>query len=217
VVAAAAGLYPVAAGLGSRMAVGPGADPLGGSVGVFFVSNGVHVDVWLPARSRGRDWAAWLPSAVPVAADGYVAFGWGSREFFLAVPTWDDLTAGIALRALFVPGEAAMHVTDGGAPAPGAHVHLVRLTPQRLAELAAFVEGSFALDAAGRARLLDDPGYGAGDRFFVARGSYRLFRTCNVWTTEALRAAGLQAALWAPLEHGLRQHLPHNHGQAASP
>ena len=37
------------------------ADPMTGSVNVYFVSNGVHVDVWLPVRAEDLRWDDWLP------------------------------------------------------------------------------------------------------------------------------------------------------------
>ena len=89
----------------------------------------------------------------------------------------------------------------------------MRLTPERYRDLVAFIDAGFAL-AAGRPRLIDHPGYQHNDRFFEGRGSYHLFRTCNVWTNEAVAAAGLPAGLWAPFERHARHHLPKNRGEA---
>ena len=47
-----------------------------------------------------------------------------------------------------------------------------------------------ARDAAGRPVVLG-PGKGDGAVFLAARTPYRAWRTCNVWTAERLRAAGV--------------------------
>jgi uncharacterized protein (TIGR02117 family) len=209
------GLYFGAAEVGMRLSVNGDADPLAGTVDVYLVSNGVHVDVWVPAQHAARDWTTWFPPELPVAPSSYVAFGWGNREFFLEVPTWDDLTLGLALRAVFLPSASAMHVSAFyGAPYENDAVHLLRLTPERYADLVEFLDSGFALDASGRPNLIDHAGYAQNDRFFVGRGSYHLFRTCNVWTNEAVKAMGKQAAWWAPFERNARYHLPRNRGVA---
>lgn len=211
----AVGLYFGAAEVGMRLSVNDETDPLAGTVDVYLVSNGVHVDVWVPAQHAARDWTTWFPPELPVATSRYVAFGWGNREFFLEVPTWDDLTVGIALRAAFSPSASAMHVSAFyGAPYENDQVHLLRLTPERYADLVVFLESGFVLDDRGRPVLIDHPGYAQNDRFFAGRGSYHLFRTCNVWTNEAVKVMGKQAAWWAPFERNARYHLPRNRGRA---
>ena len=41
------------------------------------------------------------------------------------------------------------------------------------------------------------------DAFYDAKGSYNLTRTCNTWTNNALKAAGLKACLWTPFDSGI--------------
>lgn len=213
--ALAVGLYFAAAEVGMRLSTNGDADPLAGTVDVYLVSNGVHIDVWVPAFHPERDWTEWFPPELNVALTGYVAFGWGNREFFLEVPTWDDLTPGLALRAVFSPSPSAMHVSAFyGAPYEDDDVHLLRLTPERYADLVAFLDRGFELDDRGRPILIDHAGYGQNDRFFVGHGAYHLFRTCNVWTNDAVKAMGKQAAWWAPFERNARYHLPRNRGVA---
>jgi uncharacterized protein (TIGR02117 family) len=215
VCALAVGLYCGAAEIGMRLSVNGDADPLAGTVDVYLVSNGVHVDVWVPAQHAARDWTTWFPPELPVVASGYVAFGWGNREFFLEVPTWDDLTLGLALRAVFLPSATAMHVSAFyGAPYEDDDVHLLRLTPERYADLVAFLDGGFELDDRGRPNLIEHAGYAQNDRFFIGRGSYSLFRTCNVWTNDAVKAMGKRAGRWTPFERHVRHHLPRNRGRA---
>ena len=207
-------LYLGAAEVGMRLCVHAEADPEAGEIDVYLVSNGAHVDLWVPTTRPERDWRTWLPPELPLAPRGYVAFGWGDAEFFRRVPTWGDLTPGIALRGALWPTPAAMHVRwFWSPPYVGDHVHRLRIGSERYVDLVRFIESGFALDAAGRPALLDVAGNADNDRFFAGAGRYHLFATCNVWTNEAVKAMGQKAALWAPLERGVRFHLPRNRGQ----
>ena len=210
---ASVALYLAAAEIGTRIAVHGSADPTAGEIDVYLVSNGVHVDIRVPGVRPERDWVAWLPPEVPLRAWGHVAFGWGDREFFLEVPTWDDLTAGVALRGALLPTPSAMHVTAmAGRPREGDQVHRLSLTTQQYADLVRYLDRGFALDSDGHPVLFDHPGYQENDRFFAGQGRYHIFRTCNVWTNNAVKAMGQKAALWAPFERSARFHLPRNRG-----
>lgn len=207
------GLYFAVAEVATRIPVNAAADPDGGEVDVYLVSNGVHVSVWLPTTRPERDWSRWLPPEVPARPSGYVGFGWGDHDFYTEVPTWDDLTAGVALRGALWPTRSAMRATAySGPPIAGEHVHRISLGPEPYQDLVEFVELGFERDGSGGPILLAAPGYGTSDRFFEGRGSYHLFRTCNTWANGAVKAMGQRAALWTPFERGARHHLPRNQG-----
>jgi hypothetical protein len=42
------------------------------------------------------------------------------------------------------------------------------------------------------------PGYDAYDAFYDARGHYSAVATCNAWTGDALRFAGVRVGWWTP-------------------
>ena len=52
--------------------------------------------------------------------------------------------------------------------------------------------------------------YRGNDRFFEAKGSYSCFRTCNTWTNDMLKGAGVVNACWAPTPEAVFLHLPAN-------
>ena len=41
-------------------------------------------------------------------------------------------------------------------------------------------------------------GYAGYDAFYTARGHYSAIRTCNAWTGDALRYAGVRIGRWTP-------------------
>jgi hypothetical protein len=46
-------------------------------------------------------------------------------------------------------------------------------------------------------------GYGPADIFYEGRGRYNAYRTCNEWTGEALRTAGVRTGVWTPLSQSI--------------
>lgn len=200
------GLYVGAAEVLARMP-GGGREPTeNGEYVVYVTTNGVHVDLWLPVWTDVMDWAAWIPPEVPLGSRTHASFGWGDRGFYTQVPTWGDLTPGVALRGALLPSPTAMRVASTYRPhrdSLGVDAFPIGLDRAEYAALVEFVQGSFRVDATGALVLIDHPGYTERDRFFEGEGSYHLFRTCNEWVSNGLRAAGIAAPAWTPFERNV--------------
>ncbi|WP_342240054.1 DUF2459 domain-containing protein [Inquilinus sp. OTU3971] len=164
-----------------------------------------HTDIVLPARDELVDWTAVFPDAVPVAfvPNLHVAFGWGDLTFYRETPSWADLRFRTAMAALLGGGPSALHVAYVLDPAGVPGCTRMALDREARAALIGFIRGTAALDPAGHGVLSAPPGTGTHEAFYAAHGTYRPWRTCNVWTAEALRAAGAPTALWAPFSFGV--------------
>ncbi len=66
------------------------------------------------------------------------------------------------------------------------------MTPTQYRRLAAYIRASFR-DGGARYR-----GYAGYDAFYEANGRYSAVRTCNAWTGDALRFAGVRVGWWTP-------------------
>lgn len=171
-------------------------------VPIYVRTNGIHADLVLPTRHGAVDWSADFPvhhTAGLRAPTGWMAFGWGDRDFLLTTPTWADLRLGTALRAVIGLGEGAMHVEYIEMPT-AYKVRRVRISEAEYQRLVSFVRASFVRDAGGAVRLIDAPGYVHSDAFYDAVESYTFWHTCNEWTRRALAHAGVRTPLWAPLD-----------------
>lgn len=172
---------------------------------VFVRSNGVHVDLVLPALAAGQDLYRRVPPghvASPASASGWIAFGWGQREFYLETPRWSDLTAGNAARAVF-GGRAVMHVEHGSRPRPAAEMRPLLLDTEAYSRLVAYVMDSFVIHAGGQPVPIVGTGYGRSDAFYEATGRYSALRTSNQWAADTLAAAGVKMGLWTPFAQGI--------------
>lgn len=185
--------------------------PAEGGVEIFVVHNDVHTDLVLPAVSPDCDWRPWFPdrdfrAAAPRAE--YLQLGWGERTFYLETPTWADLRPGSALRALFWPTGSVMHVEYRNRPNESPACRRIVISRRQYGQLVRLLQTSFQLDDAGRPRRIPGAAYHAYDAFYEGRGSYHLLHTCNCWTGDMLRGAGVRIGLWTPLPQSVMWSLP---------
>jgi uncharacterized protein (TIGR02117 family) len=201
-------LYVAVAFVLSRIPVAkknPGPAPAD-AVTVFLHTNGVHTDIVLPIKTSQIDWSQQLPFANIPSQDStmrYIAFGWGDKGFYLDTPTWADLKFSTAFKAAFWLGSAAMHATYYHSLASGPETIPLQLSREEYAQLTAYVQQSFALDANGKTQHIKGHSYGQDDAFYEAHRVYSFLYTCNTWTNNALKASGQRACLWTPSDKGI--------------
>jgi uncharacterized protein (TIGR02117 family) len=153
---------------------------------IYAVGRGWHTDVGLTAgRITGR--LEPIRQLFP-GATGFT-FGFGARAWLLAARRGLD-----EIVQALLPAPGAILVTALRAPpveAFGAD-HVVRLavTEAGVDRLVGFLTASFELDQNGAPRLLAAGPY-MGSAFYAASQTYDGIHTCNTWTAEALRAAGV--------------------------
>jgi len=140
---------------------------------IYLHDNGRHVDIILPTTDNT-----------------FISYGWGSKTFYLDVPTWDDLTFRACFNATRTENETLMHVTNNiirkndwiGIP----------VTKWQLDSLNSNILSSFKLDSEGFNQKVAD-GYGSNDTFYKAHGEYGWYYTCNTWANEMLKESGMYA------------------------
>jgi uncharacterized protein (TIGR02117 family) len=192
-------LYLLAALAGSLLPANPAwEEPERGTL-VFLRSNGVHVDIVMPAKAHGLDWRPLLPASdfrEAPANPRWFGFGAGERRVYLETPTWGDITPRTVWAAL-TGGERILHVdrtTDSGAD-----LYAIRLRPEEYRRLWAAIRAEFD----GPPQRIDHPGYGRDDAFYEGRGKASALHTCNTWVADKLRLAGVETSLWSPFAQGL--------------
>jgi len=198
-------LYLAAAGAGSLIPRNASWEEPADGVLLFVRNNGIHVDLVLPASAAGIDLYRLVPPGDvgnPDQAAGWVAFGWGQREFYLETPRWSDLKVRNATRAVF-GGPALMHVEHLGRPQPSSRTRPLRLDDRAYRRLVAAVARGFQRGEDGRPVPLPGSGYGSADVFYEADGRYDALRTSNQWTADVLASAGVKVGVWTPLASGL--------------
>jgi uncharacterized protein (TIGR02117 family) len=180
-------------------------------VRIFVRTNGVHTWIMVPKVAAEMDWRPLVPGAHlrdPRWGNGnYVAIGYGNREVYLNTPTWADLTFRNAVAAMVGSGESLVHADHDNDPQPSDIQRPIILTHAEYGRLVGFIRATFRTDAQGRTIPLIGRGYGNSDMFYEAVGSYNALYTCNSWTGQALRTAGVRTGLWTPLSQSIMWRL----------
>jgi uncharacterized protein (TIGR02117 family) len=171
----------------SSVAMQPSSGPVAATIAV--VERGWHTDVCISHQDADSLGAVLAPEFGPFR---YLCFGFGERQYVVA-RKHDPLTE---IAALF-PSPAALLMTVLSAPPEAAfgrdNVVELGITRNGLSGLQAFLRRSISNDAAGRPIKLGTGPY-LGSVFFAAADTYDAFHTCNSWTADALRSAGLPLA-----------------------
>ena len=179
-------------------------------VTIFVRTNGVHTWIIVPTVTPDMDWRPLAPAAhipEPRLAGNYLAIGFGNRDFYLNTPTWADLSLKTAFAAAVGGGPSLMHVDHETDLVEDEYTRRLTISRDQYRRLARYIADSFQLDAEGRTMPLIGRGYGWSDTFYESRRAYNFVRTCNEWTGEALRAAGVRTGVWTPLSQSIMWRL----------
>lgn len=174
----------------------PGAEARAAAgIAVYVEDNGIHTGIVVPkALLTPRLAARFTPADLRDPRYGrhdWVAIGWGDRAFYLDTPTWADLRLSTVAAAAVGSDATVLHVEHVPPPVAGGAVRRVLLRPEQAQRLIAFIDAALGEGPAAH-------GYDAWDAFYPARGHYSAIRTCNAWTGEALKAAGVPMGRWTP-------------------
>ena len=197
-------LYLAAALLGALIPVNAGWNEPDEGITVYLRSNGIHADIVMPAKAGGLDWRPLLPPSDfrdPPGEARWFGFGAGERRVYLETPTWREIEPATIWSAL-TGGERVLHVDRTAEP--GSDLHPIRLSPAEYRRLWAAIRAEFD----GPPKRIDHPGYGPDDAFYQGRGRASALSTCNNWSAETLRIAGVKTSLWSPFVQGLTWRYP---------
>ena len=169
-------------------------------VRIYVQSNGIHTGIVVPVVAQGVDWRD-LARAEDLrdpryAAYSHVSFGWGDRGFYVETPTWADVKPLTVLAAAAGSERTVLHVDHLPEPRVDADTRAITLRPEEYRRLADFIRATIRSETG--QRPAHQYGYAGYDAFYEAQGHYSAIRTCNAWTGEALRHAGVRIGVWTP-------------------
>ncbi|WP_417622149.1 TIGR02117 family protein [Parasphingorhabdus sp.] len=179
-------------------------------VELFVETNGLHTGIIMPLWSDVYDWTPLVRPAHltdPSQYGSHILVGWGHEGVYRNTREWRDLRFSDALSAVFGSKNVLIHVDH--LKYPQAYPHYRRrliVSPAEYRKIASAIAEKFVLDQRGQAQ--PSPGYGKKDLFYRSRGHYHAFNTCNNWTSDVLRQAGIRTGLWTPFQGGVMRWVP---------
>jgi uncharacterized protein (TIGR02117 family) len=153
---------------------------------IYLVSHGWHAGI-VVKRTDIPD-GIWLEQN-DFPDSEYLEIGWGDRAYYMPPEShWST-----ALKAALWPTQSVLHIVrfsdTVSAYFPNSEIIKIKLSSQGFERLIRYIADSYAKDETGHAILLG-PGLYGNSHFYLSREIYHGFKTCNVWTARALRAAG---------------------------
>lgn len=173
---------------------------------IFIRSNKVHTDLVLPVETSQINWAKLFPYTDTKGKDThfeYVGIGWGDKGFYLDTPEWKDLKPTTAFVAATGLGKAALHVTYYKAVNEDELTRPIWISDAQYQSIINSIKEKIIWQNNQPINIKTDAQYGDDDAFYEANGKYSIFHTCNTWTNNVLKKAGLKASYWTAFDNGL--------------
>jgi uncharacterized protein (TIGR02117 family) len=153
---------------------------------IYVISGGWHTELGLPVEALSGPLAALKPN---FRSARYLVFGWGARDYYLSPnPGIGDLlratTSGPAVM-LVIPLQVSPEMFFGAS-----NVSVLPALPEGIQRLSQFLWDYLDQDEKGAPHRIG-VGLYPQSVFYASTGTYNLGHTCNTWTAEALRVAGL--------------------------
>lgn len=165
---------------------------------IYLSTNGVHLDIVI---SKENIDSILISDLKLNGNENYVSFGWGDENFYINTPTWGDLTFKNAFRAMFLKSTTLIHVTRHITKQSG-WVE-IKINESELRNLNSYLRNTFKTNESGMKIILKNKGYSSMDDFYMSKGSYSCFKTCNSWVNTGFKESGLKSCFWTPFDFGL--------------
>lgn len=177
---------------------------------VCIINTGIHSNILVPTENNVYNWQNHLlidKIGIDAVDDyKYLSFGWGDKDFYMTISSISDFNFYTIFKTVFLPTSSVMYVRGYQSLPKNIEIKCVYTNKANYLRLNNFIEASFKLDRNNR-KIRIGNGYTSTAGFYAAKGNYSILRTCNTWTSDALRKADINTPLWDSLSFAIMFHL----------
>lgn len=198
------GLYMLGAFIGSHVPANSDWQQPKDGIDIFVETNGVHVSLIVPMATAGEDLSDLIRPEDLRNRDLYgthAMIGWGHGRVYRNAQSWADVRSGDIVSAIVGSPDTTLHVYHLINPTASPHRKLIRVSRWQYHSIISQIRRTFRLDEVGHSRA--HVAYGPDNLFYDSHGHYSAIRTCNNWTGEILRNAGVRVGIWTPMPGGV--------------
>ena len=198
------GLYMGAALVGSHVPANSDWVPPRDGIDIFVETNGVHVSLIVPMSAAGEDLSDLIrPDQLTNRGlyGTHAMIGWGHRRTYRNARTWGEVQSGDIASAVAGSDLTTLHIYHLINPEPLPHRKILRVTQKQYRAIIRQIRATFLLDESGKS--IAYRAYGPDNLFYDSKGHYSAINTCNNWTGDNLRNAGIRMGIWTPLPGGV--------------
>jgi uncharacterized protein (TIGR02117 family) len=173
-------------------------------VDIFVESNGVHVSLIVPMSAAGDDLSDLIRPEHLFDSNLYgthAMIGWGHGAVYKNARTWGDVKSGDIVSAIFGSDDTTLHIYHLVNPQPASYRKRLRVSPAQYRLIIKQIRSAFRLDQ--NRQSIAHYAYGPNNLFYDSSGHYSAVHTCNNWTGEVLKNAGVKIGIWTPMPGGV--------------
>lgn len=203
------GLYMAAALLGSLIPANAEWEEPDTGISIFVETNGVHVSLIIPISAAGSDMSDLVrPQDLqdPEYFGTDIMIGWGHGGVYRHSPTWSDVRMRDIASAIVGSDDTLLHIYHVTDPRPAPYRRQFRVSAAQYRVIVDQIRRSFRTNSKGHS--MASAGYGPDNLFYAANGKYSAMHTCNNWTGDVLRRAGVKMGIWTPMPGGVMRWFP---------
>ncbi len=119
----------------------------------------------------------------------YLEVGWGDKDYYQD----PEPNFWVSLKAVLWPTESVLHVVGFNSPVEQfffeSEIIELDLSHKGFDKLSHFIDNTYARNELEETLELGEGKY-ENSLFYLAKGKFHLFNTCNVWTAQAIRSTG---------------------------
>jgi uncharacterized protein (TIGR02117 family) len=198
------GIYMLAALIGSFIPANNDWRKPDEGIAIFVETNGVHVSLIVPVSAVGEDLSDLVrPGQLsdPTVYGTHLMVGWGHKAVYRNAETWDDVNSGDIASAIIGSDSTTLHIYHLTNPTPLPHRKMLRVSAAQYRGIIGQIRSTFRLDKSGRSIAYQ--AYRPDNLFYDSTGHYSAINTCNTWTGEVLKNAGVRIGIWTPMPGGI--------------
>ena len=173
-------------------------------IDIFVETNGVHVSLIVPMSAAGEDLSDLIRPEHLGNRDlfgTHAMIGWGHGRVYRNAQTWADVQSGDIASAITGSDFTTLHIYHLINPHALPHRKELRVTPEQYRKIIGQVRSTFRLNDRGES--IAHPAYGPDNLFYDSHGYYSAINSCNNWTGDILRNAGVRIGIWTPMPGGV--------------
>jgi uncharacterized protein (TIGR02117 family) len=194
------GCYMLAALIGSLVPANNAWRQPAEGVDIFVETNGVHVSLIVPISAAGEDLSDLIRPDQLINRDLYgthATIGWGHKRVYRNARTWADVRIEDVASAIIGSDDTTLHVYHVINPQPLPHRKTLRVSDRQYRGIIQQIRATFRLN--NRGESVAYPAYSPDNLFYDSSGHYSAIHTCNSWTGDILRNAGIRIGMWTPM------------------
>ncbi len=169
-------------------------------IDIFVETNGVHVSLIVPMEDLS-DLIRPEHLFDQNLYGTHAMVGWGHSGVYRNARTWADVRSGDVASAIFGSDDTTLHIYHLFDPKQETFRKKIRVSDDEYRIIIQQIRGAFRLKANGQSS--PHPAYGPNNLFYDSSGHYSAVHTCNNWTGEVLKNAGVKIGIWTPMAGGI--------------